>query len=83
MVQANRKVSDRGKHYHVELHLPVYMLYNVFYYIFVFVFSRSYVYLSNLLLPSSLVYRVAVVSEKGEVRGHLTVSIRYLSGEHY
>ena len=48
----------------------------------VFLYFRSYVYLSNLLLPSSLVYRVAIVSEKGEVKGHLTVSIRYLSGEH-
>ena len=44
---------------------------------------RSYVYLSNLLLPSSLVYQLAIVSEKGEVEGHLSVSIRYLSGEHY
>jgi len=38
------------------------------------------VYLSNLLLPSSLVYRVAIVSEKGDVKGHLSVSVRYLSG---
>ena len=39
-------------------------------------------YLSNLLLPSSLVYRVAIVSEKGEVKGYLSVSVRYLSGEY-
>ncbi|XP_065919048.1 kinesin-like protein KIF1A isoform X2 [Dysidea avara] len=43
--------------------------------------GRSYVYLSNLLLPSSLVYRVAIVSEKGEVKGYLSVSVRYLSDD--
>lgn len=40
----------------------------------------SYVFLTNLLVPLSLVQKVAIVSEKGEVRGHLTVSIRYMSG---
>ena len=53
------------------------------YIVCVFLCFRSYVYLSNLLLPSSLVYRVAINSEKGEVKGHLSVSIRYLSGEQY
>ena len=38
-------------------------------------------FLTNLLVPLSLVQKVAIVSEKGEVRGHLTVSIRYMSGK--
>ena len=42
---------------------------------------RSFVYLSNLLVSLSLVHKVAIVSEKGEVKGHLTVSIRFMSGE--
>lgn len=41
---------------------------------------RSYVFLSNLLVPLSLVQKVAIVSDKGEVRGHLTISIRYMMG---
>lgn len=43
--------------------------------------GRSFVYLSNLLVPFSLVHKVAVVGEKGEVKGHLTVSIRFMQGE--
>ena len=43
--------------------------------------GRSFVYLSNLLVPLSLVHKVAIVSEKGEVKGHLTVSIRFMAGE--
>ena len=42
---------------------------------------RSFVFLSNLLVSLSLVHTVAIVSEKGEVKGHLTVSIRFMSGK--
>ena len=72
MVQADRKVSNDAV---ILMLIDIYLLSSVFFYF------RSYVYLSNLLLPSSLVYRVAIVSEKGEVKGHLSVSIRYLSGK--
>ena len=43
--------------------------------------GRSFVYLSNLLIPLSLVHTVAVVGEKGEVKGHLTVSVRFMHGK--
>ena len=43
-------------------------------------FYRSFVYLSNLLVPLSLVHKVAIVSNKGEVKGHLTISIRFMAG---
>ena len=43
--------------------------------------GRSFVYLSNLLVPFSLVHNVAVVGEKGEVKGHMTVSVRFMEGE--
>ena len=42
--------------------------------------GRSYVYLTNLLIPISLVHKVAVVGEKGEVKGHVTISIRFMQG---
>jgi kinesin family protein 1 len=38
--------------------------------------GRSFVYMSNLLVFSHLVSKVTIVNEKGEVKGHLTVSIR-------
>lgn len=37
-------------------------------------------YLSNLLYPVPLVHRVAVVSEKGEVKGFLRVAVQATSG---
>lgn len=43
--------------------------------------GRSFVYLSNLLVPFSLVHDVAVVGEKGEVKGHMTVSVRFMEGK--
>ena len=45
--------------------------------------GRSFVYLSNLLVPFSLVHKVAVVGEKGEVKGHMTVSVRFMEGNVY
>ncbi|XP_069466094.1 kinesin-like protein KIF1B isoform X22 [Ambystoma mexicanum] len=43
--------------------------------------GRAFVYLSNLLFPVPLVHRVAVVSEKGEVRGFLRVAVQAISGD--
>lgn len=37
-------------------------------------------YLSNLLYPVPLVHRVAIVSEKGEVKGFLRVAVQATSG---
>ena len=42
--------------------------------------GRSFVFLSNLLVPVSLVRKVSIVGEKGEVKGQLTVSVRYMTG---
>ena len=38
--------------------------------------GRSFVYLTNLLYPMSLVQKVAIVNEKGDVMGHLRVAIQ-------
>uniref|UniRef100_A0A8C5CXQ1 plus-end-directed kinesin ATPase n=1 Tax=Gadus morhua TaxID=8049 RepID=A0A8C5CXQ1_GADMO len=43
--------------------------------------GRSFVYLSNLLYPVPLVHRVAVVNEKGEVKGFLRVAVQAISGD--
>jgi len=43
---------------------------------------RAFVYLSNLLYPVPLVHRVAIVSEKGEVKGFLRVAVQAISGTH-
>lgn len=42
---------------------------------------RAFVYLSNLLYPVTLVHRVAIVTEKGEVRGFLRVGVQAIAGE--
>ncbi|XP_036376873.1 kinesin-like protein KIF1A isoform X11 [Megalops cyprinoides] len=42
--------------------------------------GRAFVYLSNLLYPVPLVHRVAIVSEKGEVKGFLRVAVQAISG---
>lgn len=42
---------------------------------------RAFVYLSNLLYPVPLVHRVAVVSEKGDIKGFLRVAVQAISGE--
>ncbi len=50
--------------------------------IILFFFShRAFVYLSNLLYPVPLVHRVAIVSEKGEVKGFLRVAVQAISGK--
>lgn len=38
-------------------------------------------YLSNLLYPVPLVHRVAIVTEKGEVRGFLRVGVQAIAGK--
>ncbi|XP_051752735.1 kinesin-like protein KIF1A isoform X12 [Ctenopharyngodon idella] len=42
--------------------------------------GRAFVYLSNLLYPVPLVHRVAIVNEKGEVKGFLRVAVQAISG---
>lgn len=42
---------------------------------------RAFVYLSNLLYPVPLVHRVAIVNEKGEVKGFLRVAVQAISGK--
>ncbi|XP_066137229.1 kinesin-like protein KIF1A isoform X4 [Saccopteryx bilineata] len=43
--------------------------------------GRAFVYLSNLLYPVPLVHRVAIVSEKGEVKGFLRVAVQATSAD--
>lgn len=57
---------------------------NVLLFLFSFLFHsprRAFVYLSNLLYPVPLVHRVAIVSEKGEVKGFLRVAVQAISGK--
>ncbi|XP_043097341.1 kinesin-like protein KIF1A isoform X12 [Puntigrus tetrazona] len=42
--------------------------------------GRAFVYLSNLLYPVPLVHRVAIINEKGEVKGFLRVAVQAISG---
>lgn len=48
---------------------------------FFIIILRAFVYLSNLLYPVPLVHRVAIVTEKGEVRGFLRVGVQAVAGE--
>ncbi|XP_051567545.1 kinesin-like protein KIF1A isoform X20 [Myxocyprinus asiaticus] len=43
--------------------------------------GRAFVYLSNLLYPVPLVHRIAIVSEKGEVKGFLRVAVQAISAD--
>ncbi|XP_075898421.1 kinesin-like protein KIF1B isoform X5 [Nelusetta ayraudi] len=43
--------------------------------------GRAFVYLSNLLYPVPLVHRVAIVTEKGEVRGFLRVGVQAVAAD--
>ncbi|XP_043532161.1 kinesin-like protein KIF1B isoform X16 [Chiloscyllium plagiosum] len=43
--------------------------------------GRAFVYLSNLLYPVPLVHRIAIVSEKGEVRGFLRVGVQSITAD--
>ncbi|KOB76657.1 Uncharacterized protein OBRU01_04754 [Operophtera brumata] len=41
--------------------------------------GRSFVYLSNLLYPVPLIHKVAIVNEKGDVKGYLRVAVQAIS----
>lgn len=43
--------------------------------------GRAFVYLSNLLYPVPLVHRIAIVNEKGEVKGFLRVAVQAISAD--
>nr|XP_020473389.1 kinesin-like protein KIF1B isoform X2 [Monopterus albus] len=43
--------------------------------------GRAFVYLSNLLYPVTLVHRVAIVTEKGEVCGFLRVGVQAIAAD--
>uniref|UniRef100_A0A3B4ANF2 KIF1A n=1 Tax=Periophthalmus magnuspinnatus TaxID=409849 RepID=A0A3B4ANF2_9GOBI len=43
--------------------------------------GRAFVYLSNLLYPVPLVHRVAIVNERGEVKGFLRVAVQAISAD--
>ncbi|XP_017782676.1 PREDICTED: kinesin-like protein unc-104 isoform X6 [Nicrophorus vespilloides] len=43
--------------------------------------GRGFVYLSNLLYPVTLIHKVAIVSEKGDVRGYLRVGVQAVMDE--
>ncbi|KAJ8022149.1 Kinesin-like protein KIF1A [Holothuria leucospilota] len=43
--------------------------------------GRAFVYLSNLLTPIPLVHRVAIVSDKGDVKGYLRVAVQHVNDE--
>lgn len=38
--------------------------------------GRSFIYLSNLLYPVPLVHKVAIVNERGDVRGFIRVAVQ-------
>lgn len=43
--------------------------------------GRSFIYLSNLLYPVPLVHKVAIVNERGDVRGYLRVAVQPVMDE--
>lgn len=43
--------------------------------------GRSFVYLSNLLYPVTMIHKLAIVSEKGDVRGYLRVAVQAVVDE--
>lgn len=66
-----------------DMSVPLFLLGSPFFLFFFpthFLF-RAFVYLSNLLYPVPLVHRVAIVSEKGEVKGFLRVAVQAISGK--
>lgn len=38
--------------------------------------GRAFIYLSNLLYPVPLVHKVAIVNERGDVRGYLRIAVQ-------
>ena len=43
--------------------------------------GRAYVYLSNLMYPVPLIHRLAVVNDKGDVKGYLRVAVQVILGK--
>lgn len=43
--------------------------------------GRAFVYLSNLYYPVPLVHRVAIVNDKGDVKGYLRVAVQAITGK--
>lgn len=43
--------------------------------------GRSFVYLSNLLYPVPLVHKVAIVNERGDVKGYLRIAVQPVMDE--
>ena len=54
--------------------------YEIFFFRFRLV-GRAVVYLSNLLYPVPLIHRIAIVNEKGDVRGYLRVAVQAILGK--
>lgn len=48
----------------------------------VLLFYRGFLYLSNLLYPVPLVHRVAIVNERGDVKGYLKVAVQAVVGKY-
>ena len=58
------------------------MLY-LFIIILYFVSFRAFVYLSNLYYPVPLIHRVAIVNDKGDVKGYLRIAVQAITGMWY
>lgn len=43
--------------------------------------GRAFVYLSNLMYPIPLIQTVAIVNEKGDVKGQLKIAVQIVTGE--
>ena len=43
--------------------------------------GRAFVYLSNLMYPVPLIHRLAVVNDKGDVKGYLRVAVQVILGK--
>ena len=43
--------------------------------------GRAFVYLSNLMYPVPLIHRIAIVNEKGDVKGFLRVAVQAILGK--
>ena len=43
--------------------------------------GRAYVYLSNLMYPVPLIHRIAIVNERGDVKGFLRVAVQAILGK--
>ena len=43
--------------------------------------GRAYVYLSNLMYPVPRIHRIAIVNERGDVKGYLRVAVQAILGK--